>query len=305
MPVPRGSRSRVPGVGALSHEVVREALRLLGAGTPPAQRAAAQRELRETLSGYGTVRLTLDKAPPGARDAFVRLAQDGPADVAALLGRGWWGHGLLPPPLDWLQRRALVVVGEDGLVHALDEAVRGFHELALPLADVAADDGAGEPLLVEPAGCVVVAPRPGLLDRALTAPGAELRAVADTVAVSRKSPEAVRAALRAAGVSLSADGVVSAAAESPALPGSTEEAMGPKAVRALLERAVAEGRQVRLQYYASSRGGAATERVVDPWEFGDDLVRGWCHLRDGERTFAVDRIGKAVLLPSGLERLRP
>ncbi|HWH32879.1 MAG TPA: WYL domain-containing protein [Egibacteraceae bacterium] len=294
----------MPGVEALTHDEIREALRLLGVPEPPTHRATAQRELRATLSNYGTVRLALDGAPPGARDAFVRLASDGPVDVETLLGRSWWGHGMLPPPLDWLQRRALIVVAQDRLVHAIDEAVHGFHELALPLAQATARPADAEPLVVEAAGCVVIAPRPGLLDRALTAPGAELRAVADTVAVSPKSPELVRAALRAAGVPLGADATVTAKPEAPALPGSIEEAIAPRAVRALLARAVAEGRQLRLEYYPSSRGGAATERVVDPWDFKDDLLRGWCHLRDGERTFAVDRIGKAILLPSALEKVR-
>ncbi|MBA2528383.1 MAG: WYL domain-containing protein, partial [Euzebyales bacterium] len=75
----------------------------------------------------------------------------------------------------------------------------------------------------------------------------------------------------------------------------------PRAIRTLLQRAVSEERQVRLQYFASSRGGAATDRVVDPWRFRDDLLRGYCHLRDGERAFAVDRIGRARLLPSAIE----
>lgn len=284
---------------------MREALRLLGVTDPPAQRAAALRQLRDALSTYGTVRLALDGAPPAARDAFVTLAQDGPTEVEQLLGRGWWGHGTLPTPLDWLQRRALILVGDDGLVYASDEAVHGFQELALPLPMAETTPAPNEPLLVESAGAVVIAPRPGMLDRALTAPGAQLRAVADTVAISQKSAEVVRAALRAAGVELGQDAVVTAVAGAPALPGSAEQAVGPRAVRSLLERAVAEQRQVRLEYYASSRGGAATERIVDPWQFSDDLMRGWCHLRDGERAFAVDRIGKAILLPSPLERLRP
>lgn len=294
----------MPGVDALTHDEVREALRLLGVHEPPTHRASALRELRATLSTYGTVRLSLDGAPPGARDAFVRLASEGPLEVEVLLGRGWWGHGTLPPPLDWLQRRALILVAEDGLVHPVDEAVQGFHELALPVADLTPPPGPAEPLLVEPAGSVLIAPRPGLLDRALTAPGADLRAVADTVAVSRKNPDALRAALRAAGVPLVADTMVLADPDAPTLPGSVEEAIAPRAVRTLIERAVAERRQLRLEYYPSSRGGAATERVVDPWEFADDLLRGWCHLRDDERTFAVDRIGKAILLASPLERLR-
>jgi hypothetical protein len=296
----------MPGVEALRHEEVREALRLLGVPEPPAHRAGAQRELRETLTGSGTVRLLLDSAPPGARDAFVRLTVDGAAEVETLLGRGWWGHGMLPPPLDWLQRRALVLVGHDGLVYPLDEALRGFHDLTLALQivpDEAAplESQAVQAVSVEPAGCVLVAPRPGQLDRALTISAAQLRAVAPTVAISPKSAELVRAALRSAGIALSEDAVVPARPSAPALPASAEEAVGPKGVRVLLERGVREGRQVRLEYFASSRGGAASERVVDPWEFRDDLLRGWCHLRQGERTFAVDRIGKALLLPSPLE----
>ncbi|MBA2316567.1 MAG: transcriptional regulator, partial [Euzebyales bacterium] len=53
------------------------------------------------------------------------------------------------------------------------------------------------------------------------------------------------------------------------------------------------------------RGGAATDRVVDPWTFGDDLLRGWCHLRKGERAFAVDRVGRARLLPTAVDHPPP
>ncbi|MBW3602475.1 MAG: WYL domain-containing protein, partial [Actinobacteria bacterium] len=116
---------------------------------------------------------------------------------------------------------------------------------------------------------------------------------------------AVRAALRAAGVSTSEHAVVPAAAGAPALPGVAEDAVGPRAVRSLVRRALQEGRQLRLWYFASSRGGAATDRVVDPWAFDDDLLRGYCHLRTGERTFAVDRIGHARLLPDPVDHPRP
>jgi hypothetical protein len=293
-------RSDSQGVAALSHEVVREALRLLGDPDPPAHRGAAQRALRARLAGYGTVRSALERAPEAAREAFARLAHDGPAPVEELLGRGWWGRGMLPPPLDWLQRRALVGIGDDGLVHATAEAREGYLELTLALPEADGEDVA-QGVRVEPAGSVVVAPTPGLLDRAVGTSAAALRAVSPTVAVSPRSPGVVSAALRAAGVRLDGDALVEASASSPALPGTSEQAVGPRAVRALLERAVAEGRQVRLQYYASSRGGAATDRVVDPWAFADDLLRGYCHLRAGERTFAVDRVGKALLLPSPID----
>lgn len=288
------------GLDQLRHEEVREALRHLGVEQVPAHRAGALRDLRERFAGLGTVRGLLDHAPEGARSAFVRLAQDGPATVEDLLGRGWWGHGVLPPPLDWLQRRALVGVDPDGAVHAIAEARRGFLALTLDLEvpDIA---DAAEALRVEAAGTVVVAPSAGALDRAVTVPAASLRVVASTVAISPRSPSAVQAALRGAGVRLADDAVVTADAGRPALPGTSEEAVGPRAVRALLSRAVDESRQVRLQYFASSRGGAATDRVVDPWTFGDDLLRGWCHLRKGERAFAVDRVGRARLLPTPVE----
>jgi hypothetical protein len=288
------------GVGSLPHDAVRAALRLLGEQDPPASRGAAQRLLREILSGYGVVRSLVERAPEGARAAFVTLIQDGPAPVEQLLGRGWWGRGALPPPLDWLQRRALVAVDEQGLVHALDEARAGFTDLTLSL-DVPVLEPEAEPLRVEPAGCVVVAATARQLDRAVGVTAAQLRAVAPTIALSPKPPAAVSAALRAAGVSLAHDQVVAASAGSPALPGTAEDAVGPRAIRSLLERAMTEARQVRLEYFASSRGGAATDRVVDPWEFKDDLLRGYCHLRSGERTFAVDRIGRARLLATAVD----
>lgn len=293
-------------VGDLPADVLRGALRLLGAVEPPAGRAQAARELRGALGQPGAVRSLIDAAPPGARDAFVRLADVGPLRVQDLLGRGWWGHGALPPPLDWLQRRALVAVGPDGLVHPVEEAREGLLDLTLGLAGA----GPGGPddartVRVEAAGCAVVAPDEAALGRALTVSGAALRAVAPTVALSPRSAEAVVSALRGAGVGLGEDAVVAAQAHEPALPGTAEDAVGPRAVRSLLERGVEERRQVWLRYFASSRGGAATERVVDPWSFSGDLLRGWCHLRLGERTFAVDRVGLARLLPSANEHEPP
>lgn len=289
----------MPDVGGLAPDAVREALRLLGEREAPANARQAARVLRETLAAPGMVRGLIERAPPGARDAFLRLAQKGSAAVEDLLGRGWWGHGALPPPLDWLQRRALVTVGADGLVNAVDEARRGFLDLSLDLAAPSAPTG--EALRVERAGCVVVAPSPAALDRALTVAVAGLRGVAPTVAVSERSAGAVNAALRAAGVELAEESAVTVAPAAPALPSMAEDAVGPRALRTLLARAVQEQRQVRLRYFASSRGGAPTDRVVDPWSFEDDLLLGYCHLRAGERTFAVDRIGHARLLPSAVE----
>ncbi len=303
-------------VDGLRHQEVREALRLLGAGEAPVHRGTALRQLRELLAAPGAVRSVLDHAPEGAPAAFVRLAQDGPAPVGDLLGRGWWGRGTLPPPLDWLQRRGLILVGEDGLVHATAEACEGvrgdapdnsegFAELTLDLSGQPEPMSGPDPLRVEEARSVVVGPTSAALDRALAVPAAGLRAIAPTVAVSSRGPAVVAAALRGAGVVIAEDGVVTAQPGEPALPNATEEAVGPRPVRALLGRALAEGRQVRLEYFASSRGGAATDRVVDPWAFRDDLLRGYCHLRSSERTFAVDRIGRARLLPNPIDHPEP
>jgi hypothetical protein len=289
------------GVDQLPPETLREALRQLGVRDLPAGRAAALRELRATFAAPGGVKAILDAAPEAARQAFVRLAHDGPATVEALLGRGWWGHGMLPAPLDWLQRRALVVVAPDGRVQPVAEARDGFLALALDIKVPSPEPAAGEAVRVEAAGAVVVAPEPAALDRVLGVAGAALRAVAPTVAVSRLPVQAVEAALRAARIDLAGDTGVELAAHAPALPGTPEHAVGPRAIRELLDRAVQERRQVRLTYYPSSRGGATTERTVDPWSFRDDLLRGYCHLRGGERTFAVDRIGGATLLPTPLD----
>ena len=294
----------MPGVSVLRLEEVREAVRLLGRDPAPASRASAERRLRELLGAAGAVPDLLERAPDGARDAFVRLAEDGPAPVEELLGRGWWGRGTLPPPLNWLQRRALVVADDEGLVHATQEAVDGWRGSDDSPGGRGTETGDAGVVRVSAARCVVVAESMAALQRALSVSATGLRAVAPTVAVSDRQPAAVTAALRGAGVDL-LDDPIPLRPSAPALPGTTEEAAAPKAVRALLERAVADSRQVWLRYFPSSRGGAPTERVVDPWRFADDLLVGWCHLRTDERTFAVDRIGLARLLPTPLEHPAP
>lgn len=292
-------------VADLDAGAVTEALRLLGVAEPPAHRSAAGRVLREALGDHRTLRDVLDAAPADARDAFVRLATEGPARVEELADRGWPGRGALPAPLDWLQRRALVAPGTDGRVHAVDEARRAY---AAPTLDLpAAGDAAGEPA-PEPASQArvlgarsVVVAAPEQLDRLLADAEVGLEAVSDTVAVADAEPDRLRAALRQAGVPLLDDAAVVADAGEPALPTTPERAVGPKAVRTLLARAVEERRQVWLRYFASSKAGATTERTVDPWTLEADLLRGWCHLRRDERTFAVGRIGEAVMLADAIE----
>lgn len=292
--------------GGPSQVDAREALRLLGEASPPAHRAAARRLLRERLRAPGEVRTLLDAAPEGAREAFLRLVREGPSSVEALLGRGWWGRGTLPPPLDWLQVRALVDVDADGLVRAEPAAREGFLSQTL---DVGPDPvGVGSEAAtarVEAARSVVLVDEPSMLDRAVAVVGTELRVVAPTVAVSPLHPDEVAAALRRGGVALADDAAVDASPGTPALAVTPEDAVVPRAIRDVLARAVVEQRQVQLEYYASSRGGAATERTVDPWRFAEDLLVAHCHLRGGERTFAVDRIGRARLLASPIAHHPP
>jgi hypothetical protein len=280
---------------------VREALRLLGVDAPTG-RTTALGALRDALGQFGRVRQQLEQAPPQARAAFLRLLHDGPLPVEDLLGRGWWGRGMLPSPLDWLQRRALVLVDDAGRVVAVPEARAGY--LATGGTDAVRSSTAparSARLGVEPAGAVVICEDAGLLQRAVALERAELRLVAPTVAVSSRTPAQVVRALREAQLPLVEDLQVAASTDQPALPGRVEQAVGPAAIRTLLARAVDEERQVRLDYFASSRGGVATDRVVDPWRFVDDLLTGWCHLRTAERTFAVDRIGRVRLLPATID----
>lgn len=285
----------MPSVDELTTEELRDALRLLGLDEGPS--GGTRRDLREHLSTPGVVTDLLDRAPDGAAEAFRALAVEGAASVEDLLSRGWAGVGQLPAPLDWLQRRALVMVGRSGLVHAGAEAREGFATLTLTLPEPVDEDDP-TPLLVEAATTVVIAPTQAALDRAMAVPGAALRTVSQTVAVSDRSPAAVQAALESVDLPVSGEHATVQAAPTLSLPGIEEEAVGPRAIRALVTRALEEERQLRLEYFASSRGGQATERVVDPWRFADDLLVGYCHLRDGERSFAIDRIGHARLLTS-------
>ena len=61
-------------------------------------------------------------------------------------------------------------------------------------------------------------------------------------------------------------------------------------------QAIEEHRQVELHYFAKAHDGAATIRVLDPWTLDGNLLTGWCHLHNDERSFALERIGAAVLL---------
>ncbi len=69
--------------------------------------------------------------------------------------------------------------------------------------------------------------------------------------------------------------------------------------RPLLDRAVAEQRQVRLSYYVPTRD-EESDRVVDPRgvvrAHGHDYLDAWCHSAEAPRLFRLDRIQDAEVL---------
>jgi proteasome accessory factor C len=71
------------------------------------------------------------------------------------------------------------------------------------------------------------------------------------------------------------------------------------ALRAALERAVAEGLQVRLGYYVPARD-EATDRTVDPLGLvsaeGHTYLDAWCHTAEDRRLFRLDRVSSAEVL---------
>lgn len=77
------------------------------------------------------------------------------------------------------------------------------------------------------------------------------------------------------------------------------------ALRDRLERAVAERRQVRLDYYVPTRD-ESTERVVDPVRVvhadGHTYLDAWCHLAEDQRLFRLDRVSGAQVLDSPVLR---
>ncbi|MCW2710125.1 MAG: hypothetical protein JWP24_319 [Marmoricola sp.] len=62
---------------------------------------------------------------------------------------------------------------------------------------------------------------------------------------------------------------------------------------AVLQGAIANNQQVRLDYYVPTRD-ETTQRVVDPLELmtsdGHDYLDAWCHLAQGRRLFRLDRM---------------
>jgi predicted DNA-binding transcriptional regulator YafY len=56
----------------------------------------------------------------------------------------------------------------------------------------------------------------------------------------------------------------------------------------LLAHAMANGTAVRIRY--TNARGVTSARVIDPLDLDGHLLEAWCHLRDDERMFSLDRI---------------
>ncbi|HUF32361.1 MAG TPA: WYL domain-containing protein [Acidimicrobiales bacterium] len=83
-----------------------------------------------------------------------------------------------------------------------------------------------------------------------------------------------------------------------------ELGVAPAGVLELLRQAVAENRQVEIDYYAYGRD-TRTRRVVDPHGVfaadGEWYLHAWCHLATAPRRFRVDRIRGLDLLDQGFD----
>ncbi|HLN76263.1 MAG TPA: WYL domain-containing protein [Nocardioidaceae bacterium] len=84
----------------------------------------------------------------------------------------------------------------------------------------------------------------------------------------------------------------------------SETDAGLTALRRELERAVQEGRQVRLGYYVPARD-EATDRTVDPLRIvtaeGHTYLDAWCRTAEDRRLFRLDRVSSAEVLDSPVD----
>jgi proteasome accessory factor C len=103
--------------------------------------------------------------------------------------------------------------------------------------------------------------------------------------------------------------IEAAAGEGAALAAQVEVHLPPTAtrqarVRATLQSALRDNRQVRLVYYVPTRD-ESTQRVIDPLAVvsaeGYDYLDAWCHQADDQRLFRLDRISDVEVLDSPAE----
>ena len=71
-------------------------------------------------------------------------------------------------------------------------------------------------------------------------------------------------------------------------------------IERLLKKAFSEKRKIKIRYY-SPNTDEHTTRVIDIYRAYTDAIIAFCHLRDEERTFAIERINSAALLDEKYE----
>lgn len=68
-----------------------------------------------------------------------------------------------------------------------------------------------------------------------------------------------------------------------------------KDIRVLLKKAHKEKLKVKIRYYSLS-SDEVRWRTVSIYQFNPDFIVAYCHLRNGERTFVINRISQAAIL---------
>lgn len=75
---------------------------------------------------------------------------------------------------------------------------------------------------------------------------------------------------------------------------------GLSEIKRLLRKAFKEKRSVKIKYYSLS-SDEVKFRVVDVYQMYNDCIIAFCHLRNEERTFVIDRINQSKLLDEKYE----
>jgi len=77
----------------------------------------------------------------------------------------------------------------------------------------------------------------------------------------------------------------------------------PTRARTVLRKAIAQNLDVEMEYFTHARG-QFTKRRVTPLAADGAYFIGYCHGRDEERTFRIDRVATIRLVKEGAERAR-
>lgn len=67
------------------------------------------------------------------------------------------------------------------------------------------------------------------------------------------------------------------------------------AIRNLIKKAFDEKRKIKIRYY-SPHSDEHTTRVIDIYQIYMNSIIAYCHLREDERTFAIERINSIAML---------